>query len=145
MPDNSLPIIDLTYRLVLEDDPAAAGLPRHQQPDLGRGGQAAERACLTWEVYARVVEIPRRQALHYDGTRLSSWTEVAEPGARRPRVVTLPDRTTIHVSLPGRQSRPAGWSPSQGRTALYTATSSSALLRWTLGSSQSAYNQRPAR
>jgi len=39
--DASLPIIDLTYRLVLEVDLAVCQLPCYQRPCLGRRGEAA--------------------------------------------------------------------------------------------------------
>ena len=39
--DASLPIIDLTYRLVLEVIRAMGELPRSQRPGLGRRGEAA--------------------------------------------------------------------------------------------------------
>ena len=39
--DGSLPIIDLTYRLVLEVDRAVGDSPRSQRPGLERGGVAA--------------------------------------------------------------------------------------------------------
>ena len=41
MPDTSLPIIDLTYRLVLEVNRAMGEFPRDQHPGLGRRGEAA--------------------------------------------------------------------------------------------------------
>ena len=39
--DASLPIIDLTYRLVLEVDRAVGELPRSRRPGLGGRGEAA--------------------------------------------------------------------------------------------------------
>ena len=39
--DKSLPIMHLTYRLILEVDLAVCQLPRHQRPCLGRRGEAA--------------------------------------------------------------------------------------------------------
>ena len=113
MPEKSLPISDLAHRPVLEVDRAAAELPRHQQPDLGRGGQAVERACLTWEMHVRVVETPPSSRLH-SGRRRNTMEPGWGPGRRSrsrarvdhasPRCPTArPPTSRSRAGDPGRQ------------------------------------------
>jgi len=60
--DASLPIIDLTYRLVLEVDRAVGEFPRSQRPGLGRRGEAAAFDLLEALGAARYGRGPGRQA-----------------------------------------------------------------------------------
>lgn len=53
MPDKSLPIIDLTYRLVLELNRAVGEFPRSQRPGLGRRIEEAAFDLLAALVAAR--------------------------------------------------------------------------------------------
>ena len=60
--DASLPIIDLTYRLVLEVDRAVGDLPRNQRPGQGRRGEAAAFDLLEALGAARYARGPEKQA-----------------------------------------------------------------------------------
>jgi len=61
-PDRSLPIIDLTYRLVLEVNRAVGEFPRSQRPGLGRRGEAAAFDLLEALGAARYGRGPGKQA-----------------------------------------------------------------------------------
>ena len=60
--DASLPIVDLTYRLVLEAGRAVGELPRSQRPGLGRRGEAAAFDLLEALGAARYGRGPEKQA-----------------------------------------------------------------------------------
>ena len=60
--DTSLPIIDLTYRLVLEVNRGVGEFPRSQRPGLGRLGEAAAFNPLKALGAARYGRDPEKQA-----------------------------------------------------------------------------------
>jgi len=60
--DRLLPIVDLTYRLVLEVDRVGGDFPRNQRPGLGRRGEAAAFDLLEALGAARYGRGPEKQA-----------------------------------------------------------------------------------